>query len=112
MRGDLQQADRESLLALFCLSPLLIQPLCIARHDSVVSRVLTCCDLQFALCQAPAAGRTGVTGKELVLLFNSGLRSNGTWFADSNGREMVKRERNRRGPNYPPYVVGEPVAGN
>eukprot|EP01043_Picozoa_sp_COSAG02_P000417 COSAG02_NODE_7_length_64539_cov_120.393482_50_plen_86_part_00 len=57
-------------------------------------------------------GRTGATGKELVLLFNSGLRSNGTWYADSNGREMVKRERDRRGPNYPPYVVGEPVAGN
>jgi|EP01046_Picozoa_sp_COSAG06_P024326 hypothetical protein len=45
-------------------------------------------------------------------MFNSALQSNGTWFADSNGREMVKRQRDKRGPNYPPYTVGEPVAGN
>ena len=31
---------------------------------------------------------------------------------DSNGREMVKRQRNARGPSYPPYQIGEPVAGN
>jgi hypothetical protein len=52
------------------------------------------------------------TGKELVLKFNSALASNGTWHADANGREMVKRQRDKRGPSYPPYVVGEPVAAN
>ena len=25
---------------------------------------------------------------------------------------MVKRQRDARGPSYPPYQVGEPVAGN
>jgi hypothetical protein len=53
-----------------------------------------------------------LTGKELVLKFNSALASNGTWFADANGREMVKRQRDKRGPSYPPFVVGEPVAAN
>ena len=52
------------------------------------------------------------TGKEIVLKFNSALQSKGTFYTDSNGREMVKRQRDARGPSYPPYVVGEPVAGN
>ena len=54
----------------------------------------------------------GTRGKELVLKFTSGLRSEGKWSADSNGREMVQRTRNQRGPAYPPLVVSEPVAGN
>ena len=54
----------------------------------------------------------GTRGKELVLKFTSGLRSEGRWSADSNGREMVQRTRNQRGPAYPPLVVSEPVAGN
>ena len=51
-------------------------------------------------------------GKEIVLQINSALASKGTFYTDSNGREMVKRQRNARGPSYPPYVVGEQVAGN
>jgi alpha-mannosidase len=51
-------------------------------------------------------------GKEVVLKLNSDIASHGTFFTDSNGREMVKRQRNARGPSYPPYVIGEPVAGN
>ena len=57
------------------------------------------------------AGHEGA-GKEVVLQFNSQLRSGGTFFTDSNGREMIKRQRNARGPSYPPYQIGEPVAGN
>lgn len=44
--------------------------------------------------------------------FTSGLASKGTYYTDSNGREMVKRVRDQRGPSYPPLVVSEPVAGN
>jgi hypothetical protein len=51
-------------------------------------------------------------GKEVVLKLNSDIASTGTFYTDSNGREMVKRQRNARGPSYPPYVIGEPVAGN
>ena len=60
---------------------------------------------------ANAPGHLG-GGKEVVLQINSALVSNGTFYTDSNGREMVLRRRNARGPSYPPYVVGEPVAGN
>ena len=52
------------------------------------------------------------TGKELVVKFSSGLASAGTFYADSNGREMIKRQRDQRGASYPPLVVNEPVAGN
>ena len=40
------------------------------------------------------------------------LRPAGLFYTDSNGREMVKRIRNGRGPSYPPLDVNEPVAGN
>lgn len=52
-------------------------------------------------------------GKEVVLRYNSSLASEGRFFTDSNGREMIERRYNRRGPAYPdPYPVSEPVAGN
>eukprot|EP00935_MAST-01C_sp_MAST-1C-sp1_P000879 g879.t1 len=52
-------------------------------------------------------------GKELVLRYSSGLKSNGVFYTDSNGKEMLRREYNKRGPSYPvPYNVSEPVAGN
>jgi len=52
-------------------------------------------------------------GKEVVVRYASGLESNGTFYADSNGKEMVRREYNRRGPSYPfPYKISEEVAGN
>jgi hypothetical protein len=44
--------------------------------------------------------------------YSSGLKSKGTFYTDSNGREMVKRVYNKRGPSYPPLNVTEPVAGN
>ena len=51
-------------------------------------------------------------GKEVSVRYNSGLQSKGTFYTDSNGREMVKRVYNARGPSYPPLNVTEPVAGN
>jgi len=52
-------------------------------------------------------------GKEVVVRYNSGLQSAGTFYTDSNGKEMVQRVYNKRGPSYPhPYNISEPVAGN
>ena len=51
-------------------------------------------------------------GKELVLKVSSDIASDGVFYTDSNGREMIKRKRDARGPSYPPLVVNEPVAGN
>ena len=52
-------------------------------------------------------------GKEVVVRYSSGLKSAGTFYTDSNGKEMVKRVYNQRGPSYPhPYNISEPVAGN
>ena len=51
-----------------------------------------------------------VLNKELVVKFSSGLASAGVYYTDSNGREMLKRERDARGPSYPPFVINEPVA--
>ena len=54
-----------------------------------------------------------VWGKEVVVRYSSGLKSKGTWYTDSNGKEMVRRAYNKRGPSYPqPYNISEPVAGN
>jgi alpha-mannosidase len=47
-----------------------------------------------------------------VVKFSSGLASKGTFYTDSNGREMLKRQRDARGPSYPPFVINEPVAEN
>ena len=52
-------------------------------------------------------------GKEVIVKYSSGIKSAGTWYTDSNGKEMVKRVYNKRGPSYPdPYKISEPVAGN
>ena len=51
-------------------------------------------------------------GKEVIVKYSSGLKSNGAWYTDSNGKEMVRRVYNKRGPTYPvPYNISEPVAG-
>ena len=57
-------------------------------------------------------GPKGHQGKELVVKFASGLASDGVYYTDSNGREMLKRKRDARGPSYPPLVINEPVAEN
>ena len=57
--------------------------------------------------------KTARWGKEVVVRYSSGLKSAGTFYTDSNGKEMVQRVYNRRGPSYPhPYNISEPVAGN
>lgn len=51
-------------------------------------------------------------GKEVVIKYSSNLRTDGVWYTDSNGKEMVKRVYNKRGPSYPQsYAISEPVAG-
>lgn len=49
-------------------------------------------------------------GKEVIVRYYSELESNGTFYTDSNGRQMVKRVRNYR-PTWKLQLV-EPVAGN
>jgi alpha-mannosidase len=51
-------------------------------------------------------------GKEVVLQYNTEVDSKGTFYTDSNGREMVKRQYNARPSSYPDFIVSEPVAGN
>lgn len=59
------------------------------------------------------AKRVYLQGKEVVLRYNTSLNTGGTFYADSNGRELVRRDYNKRGPAYPmPYNISEPVAGN
>lgn len=61
---------------------------------------------------AVAAGEDNIWGKELVMRYSTSIKSAGTFYTDSNGREMIKRQYNARGPSYPPLNVTEPVAGN
>jgi alpha-mannosidase len=56
--------------------------------------------------------RLDAWGKEVIVKYSSGLASAGTFYTDANGREMVKRQYNERGPSYPTLQVNEPVAGN
>lgn len=52
-------------------------------------------------------------GKEVIVRYASGLKTGRTWYTDSNGKELIKRAYNMRGPSYPqPYNISEPVAGN
>mmetsp|Transcript_24894 Transcript_24894/g.45105 ORF Transcript_24894/g.45105 Transcript_24894/m.45105 type:complete len:1133 (-) Transcript_24894:53-3451(-) len=51
-------------------------------------------------------------GKEVIVKYKTGLNSKDVFFTDANGREMVKRQYNARGPSYPDLKVHEPVAGN
>lgn len=51
-------------------------------------------------------------GKEVIMRYQSDVKNNGAFHTDANGREMVSRKTNGRGPSYPAYQVNEPVAGN
>ena len=51
-------------------------------------------------------------GKEVVVKYSTNLNSGGVFYTDSNGREMMPRKTNARGPSYPPLEMHEPVAGN
>ncbi|XP_008200174.3 lysosomal alpha-mannosidase [Tribolium castaneum] len=49
-------------------------------------------------------------GKEVVSVFTTSLKTEGNFYTDSNGREMLKRTRNYR-PTFD-YTNEEPIAGN
>ena len=51
-------------------------------------------------------------GKEVIVKYKTDIGSHGLFYTDANGREMVQREYNARGPSYPTLKVSEPVAGN
>lgn len=63
-------------------------------------------------CNRPVPQFANPGGKEVVLKFNTDLNSDKVFYTDSNGREMVKRIRDGRGPSYPPLQINEPVAEN
>lgn len=49
-------------------------------------------------------------GKEIISRFTSNLKTDGTFYTDSNGREMLKRIRNFR-PTWK-LKLSEEIAGN
>jgi len=49
-------------------------------------------------------------GKEIITRYSTGIKSNGVFYTDANGREILRRERDKQ-PTWP-YKVNEPVAGN
>lgn len=49
-------------------------------------------------------------GKEIVTRYTSNLKTDGAFYTDSNGREMLKRVRNHR-PTWD-LELEEPVSGN
>ncbi|ALC39282.1 CG9463 [Drosophila busckii] len=49
-------------------------------------------------------------GKEVITRFNSDIESNGIFYTDSNGREMLKRQRDHRDSWY--VRIHEAVSGN
>jgi hypothetical protein len=51
-------------------------------------------------------------GKEVSIRYDTKIQSNGVYYTDSNGREMMKRVYNQRPDTYPELDVNEPVAGN
>ncbi|XP_051897842.1 lysosomal alpha-mannosidase [Pristis pectinata] len=51
-----------------------------------------------------------LVGKEVISRFDTSLKTSGTFYTDSNGREILKRRRNYR-PTWPLNQT-EPVAGN
>ena len=50
-------------------------------------------------------------GKEVIIRFESDLKSHGVFYTDSNGREILLRRRDYR-PTWQLKPVSEPVAGN
>lgn len=50
-------------------------------------------------------------GKEIVSVFSTDLKTDGLFYTDSNGRQLLKRVRNQR-PTYAYNVSDEPIASN
>lgn len=49
-------------------------------------------------------------GKEIIIKYSSNLKSDGVFYTDSNGREMLKRVKNYR-PTWN-LELEEPISGN
>ena len=49
-------------------------------------------------------------GKEVILKYDSNLKSNGTFYTDANGRQLIKRQKNHR--DTWKYTITEPISGN
>lgn len=70
-------------------------------------------EVEFTCGPIPLQGPgKSMLGKEVAIRYSTDLKSYGEFYTDSNGREMIKRERNERGPSYPKLDVSEPIAGN
>lgn len=50
-------------------------------------------------------------GKEIVTIFQSDISNNGVFYTDSNGREMLRREKDWR-EDFTPDLSEQPVSGN
>ncbi|KAH8410113.1 hypothetical protein KR009_006062 [Drosophila setifemur] len=50
-------------------------------------------------------------GNEVVFTLNSTLESNGVFYTDSNGRELIRREKDKR-EDYVPDLNRQPTSGN
>lgn len=59
-----------------------------------------------------AEGKPNLWGKEVIVKYATSLKTKGKFYTDANGRELVLRRLNARGPSYPELVISEPVAGN
>ncbi|XP_041448156.1 LOW QUALITY PROTEIN: lysosomal alpha-mannosidase-like [Drosophila obscura] len=51
------------------------------------------------------------TGREIVTIFSSGISSNGVFYTDSNGREMIVRAKDKR-EDFTPDLGEQPTSGN
>ncbi|KAH8334493.1 hypothetical protein KR059_010681 [Drosophila kikkawai] len=50
-------------------------------------------------------------GNEVVTVFSSGISSNGVFYTDSNGRELIRREKDKR-EDFDPELAVQPTSGN
>lgn len=81
-----------------------------AKYVNQIVRVyLDSDDLEMEWVVGPIPVKDG-KGKEIISRFSSNIKTKGTFFTDSNGRQMLKRVRNFR-PTWN-MTVFEPVAGN
>eukprot|EP01052_Picozoa_sp_SAG31_P048012 SAG31_NODE_9856_length_1220_cov_0.967886_2_plen_318_part_01 len=62
-----------------------------ATHTIRLTKGSPFIEVEWTAGPIPMTGHKGQQGKELVLKFSSGLESKGTFYTDSNGREMLKR---------------------
>jgi len=65
-------------------------------------------ELEYTVGEVPVM-EDGI-GKEVAIVYTTDLDTNKTWYADSNGREMIQRIRDYRSSFN--YNVTEPIAGN